>query len=75
MLRVSFQDIYKISTQNSIRHSQKSSTPETLSMGIMDSLILSESMSSDQAASFDDAERRRKSRSAVKHRELEVYQT
>lgn len=44
-------------------------------MGIMDSLILSESMSSDQAASFDDAERRRKSRSAVKHRELEVYQT
>ena len=71
MLRVDFQDIYKISTQNSIRHSQKS-TAETLSMGIMDSLLLSESMSSEQSVSFDDAERRKKARSTSKHRELEV---
>ena len=72
MLRVDFQDIYKISTQNSIRHSKKSSTAETLSMGIMDSLLLSESMSSEQSVSFDDAERRKKARSTSKHRELEV---
>ena len=74
MLRVNFQDVYKISTQNSIRHNQKSSTTETLSMGIMDSLLLSESVSSEQSVSFDDAERRKKARSTGKHRELEVGQ-
>lgn len=41
-------------------------------MGIMDSLLLSESMSSEQSVSFDDAERRKKARSTSKHRELEV---
>lgn len=41
-------------------------------MGIMDSLLLSESVSSEQSTSFDDAERRKRARSSGKHRELEV---
>ena len=69
MLKVSFRDIYKVSTQNAVKNNQ-TSAPETLSMGIMDSLLLSESRSHE--TSFDDSERRKKARLPTKHRELEV---
>lgn len=66
---MNFRDIYKVSTQNAVKNNQ-TSAPETLSMGIMDSLLLSESRSHE--TSFDDSERRKKAHLPTKHRELEV---
>lgn len=44
--------------------------PETLSVGILDSLFMAET--NQESKSFDDSERREKAKTNQKHRELEV---
>ena len=68
-------DIYKISTQHSVRSTSKKSSPATLQVGIMESLFLSSSdtlQGANPAPAFDDVDRRKKARNVTTHRELKV---
>lgn len=71
-------DIYKVSTQNSVKCAQQQTSPSTLQVGIMESLFLSSSDAPEapeaptSSPAFDDVDRRQRARNVTSHRELEV---
>ena len=68
-------DIYKVSTQHSAKSAPTKSSPATLQMGIMESLLLSSAdplQGANPSPAFDDVDRRKKARNVTTHRELEV---
>ena len=69
-------DIYKISTQHSVRSAPTKSSPATLQVGIMESLFLSSAdplPGASPSPAFDDVDRHKKARNVTTHRELEVW--
>lgn len=69
MIKFEFKDIIKLATHNNTERSGSDAQPEKLSMGIMDSLKLSDN----DFSAFDDSERRQSCKNAVRHRELQVF--